>query len=161
VKTSTGIELPGVTLTLTGDATATATSDGYGQYTFAGLYDGSYTITAAAVEGYTITPATKTVTVNGANVTGQDFVGTSYRISGRVKSKAGLPMANVTVMLNGEGITRTTRTDPAGRYTFTPLGNGTYTVTPSKTGKVFTPASRTVTIDGANMTGQNFKGKKQ
>jgi inhibitor of cysteine peptidase len=36
------------------------------------------------------------------------------------------------------------------------LSNGTYTVTPSKSGYTFTPSSKTVTISGANLTGVNF-----
>ena len=36
------------------------------------------------------------------------------------------------------------------------LTNGTYTVTPSSLGMTFTPASRSVTVSGANVTGVNF-----
>jgi O-glycosyl hydrolase len=46
--------------------------------------------------------------------------------------------------------------DASGNYTFAGLANGTYTVTPSKTGYTFTPTSRAVTLSGANRTGTNF-----
>jgi hypothetical protein len=36
------------------------------------------------------------------------------------------------------------------------LNNGTYTVTPSKSGFVFTPANQSVTVSGATITGVNF-----
>ncbi|MBZ5512719.1 MAG: pyrrolo-quinoline quinone [Acidobacteriia bacterium] len=43
-----------------------------------------------------------------------------------------------------------------GNYTFGNLPNGTYTVTPSKSGFSFTPGSATVTITNASLTGVNF-----
>jgi hypothetical protein len=45
---------------------------------------------------------------------------------------------------------------PDGTYTFSSVVNGTYTVTPSKTGLTFTPASASVTVSGANVPGVNF-----
>jgi hypothetical protein len=50
----------------------------------------------------------------------------------------------------------TTTADASGNFTFTGLANGTYTVTPSKTGFVFTPTSQSVPINGANVGGINF-----
>jgi hypothetical protein len=46
--------------------------------------------------------------------------------------------------------------DGSSNYTVTGLANGTYTVTPSKSGCTFTPVSTSVTISGANVTGTNF-----
>jgi len=76
----------------------------------------------------------------------------SYSISGTV---AGDVQAGVTVTLSGNGSGITT-TNSTGNYSFTGLGNGTYTVTPSLSGYTFTTSSRTVTINGTNMTGVNF-----
>ena len=42
--------------------------------------------------------------------------------------------------------------DTSGVYSFTGLANGSYTVTPTKSGFVMTPASLAVTINGANAT---------
>lgn len=53
-------------------------------------------------------------------------------------------------------VTKSTTTDASGNYTFTGLANGSYTVTPSKTGWTLYPTSRAVTVDGANVTDQNF-----
>jgi hypothetical protein len=53
----------------------------------------------------------------------------------------------------------TTTTDASGNYTLAGLANGSYTVTPSRAGYTFTPASRNVAISGSNRTGQNFTGK--
>jgi Bacterial Ig domain/Right handed beta helix region len=60
-----------------------------------------------------------------------------------------------TVTLSGAASAATTA-DPSGNYIFTGLGNGSYTVTPSKYGSTFTPASESTTVSGANVTGVNF-----
>ena len=46
--------------------------------------------------------------------------------------------------------------DANGNYSFTGLANGSYTVTPSKTGYTFSPANQSVTVNGANVTAVNF-----
>jgi hypothetical protein len=63
--------------------------------------------------------------------------------------------SGTTLTLSG-GQSATTSTDPAGNYSFTGLGNGTYTVAPTKDGYTFSPTSQTVTISGANVSGINF-----
>ena len=69
-----------------------------------------------------------------------------------------------TVTGAGTGVTLTlsgasnisTSTDASGNYAFGGLANGTYTVTPSKAGFVFTP--QTVNYSGTPITGLNFVG---
>jgi hypothetical protein len=46
--------------------------------------------------------------------------------------------------------------DASNNYTLSGLANGTYTVTPSKSGCTFSPASLSVTVSGASVTGQSF-----
>ena len=65
--------------------------------------------------------------------------------------------AGATVKLSGPA-SATVTADASGNYSFTGLNNGTYTVTPSNTGFKYTPASQTVTINGANLPGVNFTG---
>ena len=62
----------GVLITLSGTMTDTTTSAGGGLYSFSGLANGSYTLTASKA-GYTFGPARIAVTVNGGNVTGRNF----------------------------------------------------------------------------------------
>jgi hypothetical protein len=62
----------GAMLTLGGAASTTTTTDGVGNYTFAGLANGTYTI-APSHAGYAFTPNNQSATVNGANVTGVNF----------------------------------------------------------------------------------------
>jgi hypothetical protein len=66
----------GASLKLSGAATAAVAADSSGSYTFTGLIDGSYTVTPSKV-GYTFSPASASVTVNGANVSGMKFTDTS------------------------------------------------------------------------------------
>jgi hypothetical protein len=144
----------GATVTLSGAASATTTASASGAYSFAGLTNGSYTVTPSN-SGYTFTPGSQSVTVNGANVSGVNFTDTAvtYTISGTISPTAGGNGATVT--LSGAASTTTTAS-ASGTYSFTTLANGSYTVTPSKSGYTFTPASQSVTINGANATGVNF-----
>jgi len=160
--TSSGNPLAGVTVNLTGAASATTTTNASGVYTFTGRANGNYTVTPS-LAGFTFTPVNRAVTINNANVTGQDFVGTAaagaFSISGTVRTRAlgslGSPVPGVTITLSGTAA-GTTVTNASGNYIFTGRANGNYTVTPSQAGFTFTPVSRAVTISGANVTGQNF-----
>jgi Domain of unknown function (DUF4082)/Bacterial Ig domain/Carboxypeptidase regulatory-like domain len=136
------------TVNLSGAATATVTANSSGAYSFIGLANGSYTITASNT-GYTFTPASQGVTVNGANATA-NFSSTAltYTITGTISGAGG---ANATVNLTGAA-TATVTANSSGAYSFGGVVNGSYTVTPSKTGYTFTPASQAVTVNGANAT---------
>ncbi len=146
----------GVTMTLSGADTGTATTNSSGNYSFSGLANGTYTVTPS-LSGYTFSPSSQSVTINGANRTGINFTATAippatYTISGTVSGD----VANgVAMTLSGAG-TGTMTTNSSGNYSFSGLANGTYTVTPSLSGYTFTPSSQSVTISGANRTGINF-----
>ena len=55
----------GVTVTLTGDASDSATTDGSGDYTLSGHPDGSYTVTPTKTD-QTFTPTSRNVTISGS-----------------------------------------------------------------------------------------------
>lgn len=155
VKTSTGTTAPGVTMTLGGAKTATTTTSTTGAYTFAGLANGSYTVTPRKT-GYTFAPTSQSVTISGANVINQNFTattgsGTTYSISGSLKTSAGIAISGVTMTLSGAK-SATTTTDINGQYSFTGLANGTYMVKVGKSGYYFLPSSKTATISGADVT---------
>jgi hypothetical protein len=137
---------------LGGAGTGTTTADSSGNYSFSNLANGTYTVTPSKT-GLSFTPATQNATVNGANVTGINFTassGATFSISGTITGGAAS-----TVTLSGAG-TGSTTADSSGNYSFSNLANGTYTVTPSKTGLSFTPATKNATVNGANVTGINF-----
>lgn len=78
----------------------------------------------------------------------------AYSISGKVTLN-GSGLSGVTITLSGSGSNSTT-TDSNGNYTFTDAQNASYTITPSKSGYTFSPSSITVTVNNANVTGQDF-----
>jgi len=65
----------GATVTLSGPASAIATADSSGNYAFSGLGNGTYTV-APSHTGYTFSPSSQNVTVNGTNLTGVNFTDT-------------------------------------------------------------------------------------
>jgi hypothetical protein len=146
----------GATVSLSGAATATTTADASGLYSFPGLSNGSYTVTALKT-GYVMTPASQAVTVNGANVSANfsSAVQTST-LSGTISGAGG---SGATVNLTGAK-TASATANTSGQYSFTGLTNGSYTVTPTKAGYVMTPASQAVTINNANATA-NFSSAVQ
>ena len=159
IRTPSFVPVAGVTVTLTGDANAIAITNAGGVYTFTGLATGIHTYTVTpSLAPYTFSPANRIVNMNNANVTGQNFTGTppvTYSISGTIRTRFFQPVAGVTVTLTGAA-NATATTNANGFYTFTGLANGIYKVTPTQTGRTFTPANRTVTVNNANVTGQNF-----
>jgi Bacterial Ig domain/Lysyl oxidase len=141
----------GTLVTLSGATSKTVTADSSGNYTFTGLANGSYTVTPSKT-GFTFSPANQPVPVNGANVTGVNFTATAvptWSISGTISPAASGSGALLT--LSGTP-SATTTANGSGAYSFNNLSNGTYIVTPSKTGFTFTPPNRTLTINGANLT---------
>ena len=149
VITVDGQPLEGVTVsTNTG---RTATTNDNGRYRLTDLAPGEQTITPS-MAGYSFSPPARRVTLP-PDAFGQDFAATAedvYSVAG-VITRDGAPLADVTVSAGG----RTDRTDNQGRYAIGGLPPGSYTITPSKGGHVFTPPSRTVTLP-PSATGQDF-----
>jgi PKD repeat protein len=79
---------------------------------------------------------------------------TTYAVSGTITTSTGTGISGVTVS-NGSV---STTTSSSGTFSLSSLANGTYTLTPSLSGYTFSPASRSVTVSGGNVTGQNFTG---
>ncbi|MFC2036403.1 clostripain-related cysteine peptidase [Chloroflexota bacterium] len=69
--------------------------------------------------------------------------GRIHSISGEVRGSSGNPVPGV-VVVGGAGGHAVT--DATGAYAFQELLEGTYTITPTKTGYKFTPSSRTITV---------------
>lgn len=143
-----------VTVTLGGASTATTTTDAGGNYAFAGLANGTYTVKPSK-GGFAFNPIQTTVVVNGANVTGTNFVATAaastWSVSGQI---SGDTLGGVLISITGS-TTGATTSDLTGGYTLSGVPDGaSITITPTKAGYTFTPASVTVTVS-ANVT-RNF-----
>ena len=70
--TASGSAFSGVTISLTGAATASTTTDTSGNYSLPYIVDGSYTVTPS-LTGYTFSPTNVAVSVNGTDVTVTNF----------------------------------------------------------------------------------------
>jgi hypothetical protein len=123
-----------------------------------------YTITPSKT-GYTFSPASTQININGANVTVPDFIAIAnytYTLSGRILINSSMVLfrlgglSGVTVNVNGNGVNINLTTDYTGEYSFPGLENGTYTVSPGKTDYTFIPASTQVTINGMNAKVPDF-----
>jgi hypothetical protein len=147
----------GATVSLSGPVTATTTADALGNYSFGTVTNGSYIVTPAKV-GFVFAPASQNVTVNGSNITVSVFTATvqTFTITGTISGSGG---SGATVSLSGAA-TATTTANASGIYTFSGVSNGSYTVTPTKSGFAFIPASQPVTVSGANTTA-NFASSAQ
>jgi invasion protein IalB len=144
----------GASVALSGPASATTTADSSGNYTFSGLPNGTFTMTPSH-SGFTFTPGSQSMAINGANVTGVNFTGTSqtFTISGTISPVAG--GSGATVTLSGAA-SATTTANSSGAYTLTGLTSGSYTITPSNVGYTFTPPTQNVTVSATNVSGVNF-----
>ena len=124
----------------------------------AGATTATFTVTTVTVSSNT--SSTISATFNGgtqtATLTITTSSGATYSISGTISNAGG---NGATVKLTGAA-TATVTASATGTYTFSNLANGSYTVTPSKTGYIFTPASTTVTVNSANVTA-NFTSTAQ
>lgn len=90
----------------------------------------------------------------GSGNTGINDNPITYNLSGAITAN-GTALSGVSIALSGTGSGSTT-TDNSGAYAFSALPNGTYYITPSKTGYTFSPNFLTVPINGSNATGQSF-----
>jgi hypothetical protein len=141
--TASGNGLAGVTVTLSGTQSGTATTDAAGNYSFNVTALGDYTV-APSLAGYTFSPASQTFNDLVANQTANfaaSAIVISHTISGRV-TEGGNGLSGVTVTLSGT-MAGTATTDASGLYSFSVAAGGSYTVTPSRPNYAFTPASRT------------------
>ena len=146
----------GITINLTGAATASTTTDSNGNFSFTNQENGNYTVTPY-FDGYTFSPTSKNVAVSGASVSGINFTSThsGYGISGTV---TGDVAANVTLTLVNVLNSTTTTTDSDGKYTLrsTEISNNTYIVKPYLAGYKFNPYTHSVPMDNASVTGIDF-----
>jgi hypothetical protein len=148
----TGPVISGVPVALSGDASAVTVTAADGTYTFTGLANGSYAVTPSLV-GHYFSPVKAPVAVDGADVSGVDFViAPAHLISGHV---SGDVLAGVKVTLSGASAAETT-TDGTGFYEFTDLPDGGYLLTASLDGYTFDPRPLPIELAGADVTTADF-----
>ena len=147
------------TLSLSGAATATTTASSNGTYSFSGLAAGTYAVTPSA-SGFGFNPTTQAAVITTTDIAGLNFVSAAqtsptFSLSGTI-SPASAGSGAAVVLTGPVGATATANS--SGAYSFPGLTNGTYSVTPSKSGFTFTPGTQTATVNGVNLAGVNFTG---
>jgi hypothetical protein len=147
------------TLSLSGAASATTTTGSNGTYSFLGLSAGTYAVTPGAT-GFGFNPTTQAAVIATSDVAGVNFASAAqtnptFSLSGTISpASAG---SGAAVVLSGP-VGATATANSSGIYSFPGLTNGTYSVTPSKSGFTFAPGTQTANVNGANLTGVNFTG---
>ena len=152
-----GSALQGVHINLSGTATGNTTTNASGNYSFTGLAAGDYTVTPS-LAGFIFSPVSDVVTVSGADVIGNNFTETAAAAPTSILSgtASGAVAQNVLIDLSGFN-TGSVLTDSSGNYSFSGLAAGSYAVTPSLAGFIFSPVSSVVTTtSGVNVSGFNF-----
>jgi WD40 repeat protein len=151
VKNSGGLGIGGVTMSgLPGDPS----TDFGGYYSGSVSYGWSGTVTPSS-SGYTFDPASRAYSSVTGNRSNEVYTATdrTFLISGYVKTSGGSGISGVTM----SGLPGNPSTDSNGYYNASVWHNWSGTVTPSKAGYTFIPASRTYSNDIAgDQAGQNY-----
>jgi hypothetical protein len=154
----------GVGLQLSGDAANSInplSRSQAGKYAVSCLVNGNYTITPTTSNtfNYLFQPSSRDFTVVGADVSDLDFQTTAYAVTGMIRDTAGNPLGSVgfSVKISNGGISWSQSQDETGTHNFV-VPNGTYTLTPapSCTTCIFTPPNRTIVVNNASVSGQDF-----
>lgn len=125
-------------------------------YFLQGIPNGTWNLTATS-PGVTLEPANFTNPITIANMgrsnTNFQVAGatTTFQVSGTART-GGTPLPGVVV---SDG-TRSSTTDSFGNYVLTGVPAGMFTLTPTRAGYTFAPATRAVTVTTANLTAINF-----
>jgi fibronectin type 3 domain-containing protein len=82
----------------------------------------------------------------------------TFRLSGTISPQSA--GNGTTVALSGP-ISASTTNNSSGNYSFSGLANGTYAVTPSRSGYLFAPSVQSVSIDGSDVSGIDFTASLQ
>jgi len=136
-----------------------AVTNASGRYTIKDSPAGTYTV-QPSYPGYAFTPPQQTVTLvaGGGGATGVDFEAgpETFTIQGTVSTSDGGRLADALVTAVRDGHRRASaRTEAGGTYALQGLPAGTYTVSVSKPGFSFDPASLDVTV-GPNSINNDF-----
>ncbi len=164
ISGNVGVAAAGVTVYLSGQSSASTTTDVTGNYSFGGLANGAYIVTPSDIS-YIFTLPSQNVTIAGNNVTGVNFSANNappiYSISGKItlptSGIGATATVTVTLTLQSTGaVVSSTTANSSGSYSLTGIPNGSYVVTPTSPTALFTPASLTITISGSSNTTANF-----
>ncbi|PYT45925.1 MAG: hypothetical protein DMG45_00620, partial [Acidobacteria bacterium] len=156
----------GATVTLGGAASATTTADSSGNYTLAGLPNGTYMITPSHA-GYTFTPSSQSMTLNGGNITGVNFTDNAAAVAPTITTQpanqtvtagqtatfavvaAGTAPLGYQWQKNGVNITGATSASYTTATTTTADSGSTFRVVVTNTAGTVTSSAATLTVNAA------------
>jgi hypothetical protein len=157
-----------VSLLLSGEDTRAVSFTGSGTYTFEHLrVGGNYSVRAVSEISANCLPLflerARSFFPLAGDVFDANFIddglrggGSTSNITGHITATGGLGLGNVAIALSGTA-SRTVYSDSAGLYLLPNLPAGTYQVTPSRVGAVFSPARREFTFtSGQTITDADF-----
>ena len=120
-----------------------------GDYSFRVSYNWTGTVTPYKT-GFVFSPPSRSYSNLTASLTGQNFIAsTGMQISGNV----GVGGATLKFI---DGVAKSVTSDSNGNYKINISYGWSGTVTPSKTGYIFTPTNRQYFVVTSNLTGQNY-----
>lgn len=167
---ASGAPMSGVTVRLSGNATAEFTTGADGTYSFPNLKRrGAYSV-APSKTGFAFRQSNPPFGVGGASASYNslsqnetaNFTGRLlHTVSGRVVDLDGVAIRNVQITISNPelGYYFYGNTDTNGNYTVTGVVAGSsYTVQPSRSNYAFQPSTRTIDNINSNLTGYDFVG---
>lgn len=146
-----------VTLSQNSSIISTSTVDANGNYSFSGVVNGTYSVVPGKA-GIVFSPSSQSVTINGGNAAVSPFTASvqTWTVSGSItptnSGMGALVSLDGTSAADGSTVHLTATAGTSGTYSIAGVPNGSYTVTPTKDGYTFGPASQSVTISNANGT---------
>ena len=156
----------GATVALSGPASASATGDSSGNYTFAGLPNGTYTIVPSHAS-FMFTPASQSMVVNGANVTAANFTANAAAVAPTITTQpanqavtagqtatfavvaGGTAPLSYQWQKNGASIAGATAASYTTLATTTADSGSTFAVAVTNTAGTVTSAAATLTVSAA------------
>lgn len=152
-----GAGKPGVLVTAGDKSDVT---DANGDYLIMDLPANEYAV-VPILDGFDFVPASRNVTLGPSPALNVDFTAgiATHTLSGVAQTSTGDRMQAVTVMATNMDTLEETQvsTSVSGQYLFAALPQGRYTITPTKTGFEFRPASREIELL-EQMSNVNFIG---
>jgi hypothetical protein len=124
----------GIVLTLGGAASAGGVTDTQGKYTFGGLADGLYTLTAAAKSTMEGAQTVAVTLAGGAVATAPDVIFTAIGSLTGVATIGGASSGNAGIAVFALGTSSAAFTDDAGHYTLARVPVGSHVVQATKAG---------------------------
>lgn len=166
--TAEGAGVPGITVTLTGPSSQSATTGANGSFTFNNVEGGAYAVSISNIPAdfvFSTTSQAVTITQDGqtASVSFSGQIVRTASISGQVTA-SGTAVEGVAVTISGAEGDQTKQTGASGNYSFTGLRSGSYTVSitnPNPDVYTFNVTEQDVTLNAGESEIVNFAGTRE